>query len=96
MPIIGPYLPAGSDRSAAIVTGGVAQSLAAANTTRRALYGQNISAGDLWINEVGGPAAVSTLGSYRVGPGESFSVSTNRGISIIGATTGQAFTAVEV
>ena len=96
IPVIDGYLPAGTNRSGTITAGGTAQQLAAANTTRRALYGQNISAADLWVNEVGGNAAVGAAGSYKVGPGEGFSISTNRAISIVGATTGQAFTAVEI
>lgn len=88
-------LPAGTDRSGSITTGGAAQQLAAANTTRQSLTGQNISSGDLWINEIGGTAAVDTAGSYKVAAGSAFSVSTNRAISIIGATTGQKFSATE-
>ncbi len=88
-------LPAGTNRSGTITTGGTAQQLAAANTSRLSLTGQNISAGDLWINETGGTAAVNGAGSYRIPAGSAFSVATNRAISIIGATTGQAFTATE-
>lgn len=88
-------LPAGADRSGAITTGGTAQALAAANTARRGLTGQNISSGDLWINEIGGTAAADTAGSYRVTAGSTFEVSTNRAVSIVGATTGQKFSATE-
>lgn len=91
----GTPLPAGTDRSGSIALGGTAQSLAPANTTRRGLVGQNISAGDLWINEIGGTAAVDTAGSYKVTSGSSFTVNTNRAVSIIGATTGQKFSATE-
>lgn len=96
MPIVGGFLPAGTDKSGTVTVGGTAQALAAANTSRRGLFGQNISSADLWINEVGGTAAPGAAGSYRIAAGESFSVSTSRAISIIGATTGQVFTAVEV
>ena len=93
---IGPgALPAGTDRSGSIAAGAAAQVLAAALATRKGLKGQNISAGDLWINEIGGTAAADTAGSWRVQPGQTFCVSTNRAISIIGATTGQKFTATE-
>lgn len=95
-PVTQEALPAGTNVSGTITTGGTAQVLAAANAARKALYGQNISAGDLWINETGGNAAVGAAGSYKVAAGESFSVNTNRAISIIGATTGQAFTATEL
>ena len=86
---------AGTDRSGSITTGGTAQQLAASNTARRSLTGQNISTGDLWINETGGTAAADTAGSFKIPAGATFSVSTNRAISIVGATTGQKFTATE-
>lgn len=95
VPIISPYLPAGTDKSSTIAAGNVPQVLAVANPTRRGLIGQNISTGDLWINEVGGNAAIGTAGSYRLASGDTFSISTNRAISILGATTAQAFTAIE-
>lgn len=88
-------LLAGTDRSGSITLGGTAQPLAAANTARRGLRGQNISTTDLWINEIGGAAAIDTVGSYRVRSGGKFSIDTNRAVSIIGATTGQKFTATE-
>jgi hypothetical protein len=88
-------LPAGTDRSGAVTLGGTAQPLAAANAARIGLVGENISAGDLWLNEIGGAAAVDTAGSYVVPSRGTFSISTNRAISIIGATTGQKFTATE-
>lgn len=88
-------LPSGTDRSGSITIGGTAQALAAANTSRVGLKGQNISTGDLWVNEIGGTAAADTAGSYKIPSGSSFAVSTTRAISIIGATTGQKFTATE-
>lgn len=88
-------LPAGTDRSGSITAGNAAQSLAPANASRQSLTGQNISAGDLWINESGSPAAVDTAGSFKVPAGSSFAVATNKAVSIIGATTGQKFTATE-
>lgn len=91
----GSPLPSGTNRSSSITLGGTAQNLAAANTARRGLVGQNISSGDLWINEIGGTAAVDADGSYKVSPGSTFEVSTNRAVSIVGATTGQKFTATE-
>lgn len=92
----GTPLPSGTDRSSSITLGGTAQALAAANAARRGLSGQNISTGDLWINEVGGTAAANTAGSYKVIPGASFRIETDQAISIVGATTGQKFTATEV
>jgi hypothetical protein len=60
------------------------------------LNGQNISSGDLWINETGGTAAVDTIGSFKISAGDYFQISTSNAISVIGATTGQKFTATEV
>lgn len=88
-------MPAGTDRSGAITLGGTAQVLAAANTSRKSLTVQNISVADIWVNEIGGTAAVDTAGSWKIAAGGAFAVSTNRAISIIGATTGQKFTATE-
>lgn len=88
-------LPAGVDKSGSITTAGTAQVLAAANAARTSLVGQNISAGDLWINEIGGTAAADTAGSYKVVAGQAFEVGTNRAISLWGATAGQKFTATE-
>lgn len=89
-------LTAGTNRSGSITTGGTAQQLAPANASRKMLSGQNISSADLWINEVGGTAAVDTAGSYRVAAGASFKVNTNQAVSVVGATAGQKFTATEV
>lgn len=89
-------LKAGTSRSGTITTGGTAQTLAAANTSRTILAVQNISAGDLWINEDGSAAVVNTAGSYKLVPNATAYVQTNEAVSIIGATTGQAFTATEV
>jgi len=92
---VSPALPAGTSRSGSITTGGTAQALAAANAARRSLTGQNISSGDLWINEDGGTAAADTANSYLIPAGAPFSISTNEAVSIVGATTGQRFTATE-
>lgn len=89
-------LPAGTDRSGSITDGGTAQQLAAANVSRKCLTVQNISDADMWINEIGGTAAVDTAGSWKVPAGSVFSVSTNRAVSIVAAATGKKFTATEV
>lgn len=89
-----PTLGAGTDRSGSITTGGTAQPLAAANTNRRYLRGQNLSTGDLWLNEVGGTASAASP-SYRVPAGGTFGINTNQAVSIWGATTGQAWSATE-
>lgn len=88
-------LPSGTDRGGTIATGGTAQQMAPANASRKFLVGQNTSAGDLWINETGGTAAVDGAGSYQVASKQPFSISTARAISIIGATTGQRWAATE-
>jgi hypothetical protein len=90
-------LGAGTDRSSSITLGGTAQVLAAANTARVALVGQNIDPSeDMWLNEVGGTATANTAGSILVPAKATFSVDTNRAISIVAATTGHKFTAVEL
>lgn len=88
-------LPAGTDRSGSIAVAATAQQLAAANAARKGLRAQNISAGDLWINETGGTAAVDGAGSFKVAAGASFEVATNQAVSIVGATLGQKFSATE-
>jgi len=89
-----PALGAGTDRSGSIAAGGTAQQLAPANPNRRFLRGQNLSTGDLWLNEVGGSASAATP-SYRVPAGGTFGINTNQAVSIWGATTGQAWSATE-
>lgn len=91
------YLGTGTDRSSSITLGGTAQVLAAANTTRLALIGQNIDPSeDMWINEVGGTATANTAGSVLVPAKATFSIDTSRAISIVAATTGHKWTAVEL
>lgn len=85
--------------SGAITTGNTAQALAAANSRRNGFRIQNISAGDLWVNDIGGTAAVDTSGSMKIvangfyvtPPGYDYTGA----ISIIGATTGQRYTSSE-
>lgn len=86
------------NRSGTITTGGAAQVLAAANTARKSFTVQNNSAGDLWINEIGGTAVLSQP-SLKIASGSMYEAPTNgvsdAAISIIGATTGQTFSARE-
>lgn len=92
----GSVLPTGTNRSGAITTGGTAQTLAAANATRIGLEIQNIDATeDMWLNEIGGAAALNTAGSYKIGAGSSARVRTNQAVSVIAATTGHKWTATE-
>lgn len=85
-----------TDRSGTITLGGTAQVLSAADPSRRELTVQNISSGDLWINEVGGTAAAEGTGSYKLVSGATAKITSDLAISIIGATTGQKFTATEI
>lgn len=90
------YLGPGTDRSGSITLGNTQQQIAPANEYRRALVFQNISAADLWINPHGNPAAIDTAGSFKITAGTIFQVLTNKAVSVIGATTGQKFSATEV
>lgn len=87
-----------TDRSGTIATGGTAQQLMASNANRRGWQLQNNSTGVLWFNEIGG-TAVANQPSFSLYPGELYESPTGSAspaaISILGATTGQAFTARE-
>ena len=90
-------LAAGTDRSGSITLGGTAQVIAAGNTSRVALVGQNIDPSeDMWINEIGGTATANTAGSWLVPAKATFSIDTNRSVSVVAATTGHKFTATEI
>jgi hypothetical protein len=82
--------------SGTITSGGVAQTLAAVNPTRRGCVVQNLSVSDLWINDQG--TAAATQPSIKVPAGAQFacgspgsSAAPTAALSIFGATTGQAF-----
>jgi len=85
--------------SGTITLGGTAQSLAAANPTRRGCVVQNLSTGDLWINDQGTAAAsqpsikVPAGGQYVCGSGGGFAP--GQALSIFGATTAQAYSGRE-
>lgn len=86
-----------TDHSGTITLGGTAQSLMSANTSRHGCSLQNLSTGDLWVNEIGGTAA-ATQPSTWVPAGSYWSCAFNAtpsAISIFGATTSQAFNARE-
>ena len=86
-----------TDRSGTITSGGNAQVLMAANTQRRGCVVQNVSSGDLWISEL--TTAVAAQPSIKVPAGAEYTCSVNGiptgALSIIGATTSQAFAARE-
>lgn len=101
----GDYVAAGAgtaqgavtNRSGTLTAGGTAQQVMATNVARRYLLVQNVSAGDLWLNF--GSTAVQAQPSVKLPPDaalvmEAGFVSTEL-VSIIGATTGQAFVAKE-
>ncbi len=86
-----------TDKSGTIAAGGTAQTAIALNANRRAFWIQNLSSGDLWISDVGTATAASPSlkivagGLYESMPGNC----PTSAISIIGATTSQAFAARE-
>lgn len=86
------------DHSGFITVGGTAQQLCAANLSRIGLLIQNQSSSDLWINRKGAAAVIGSP-SIRI-PANSYWESPVGGggtaaVSIIGATSGQTFTAEE-
>lgn len=86
-----------TDRSGTIASGGTAQQAMAANTSRRYLFFQNNSTGTLWVRL--GAAAVQDQPSWQLPPRavlvmEDGFVSTEA-LSVIGATTGQQYSAAE-
>jgi hypothetical protein len=85
-----------TDRSGTLTTGGAAQQIAAANSSRKQFFFQNLSNATMWVNF--GTAAVQGEPSIAVLPNYSLSfdgvVDTGL-VSVIGATTGQAWTAKE-
>lgn len=86
-------LPAGTDRSGTIATGGAAQNVAAANTARRGFDFQNTSDTEMRVTENGTPATATT--GFQVLAGGTFRTRTNRAISVFCATTGKTFAATE-
>jgi hypothetical protein len=87
-----------TDRSGTITLGGTAQVLMAANPARKGFFIQNNSAGVLWLNEMGVTAVLASP-SISLAAGASYQSAlagvSPLAISIIGATTAQAFTARE-
>jgi len=85
------------DRSGTVTTGGSQQTLMAANSSRRGAWVQNNSSGDLWINPLA--SAVLASPSLRIPPGMLYEFPPTgvplTAVSIIGATSSQAFSARE-
>lgn len=87
-----------TDKSGTITTGGTAQTAVAANTARKYLFIQNPStaSGSLWFSTVA--TAVAASPSIELVPGASYESGLfcpTGAVSIIGATTGMAFTGRE-
>jgi len=86
-----------TDKSGTVTAGGSAQTIMAANANRRGFSIQNNSNADLWFS--GLATAVATQPSMRLASGalyeSPYSGVVTTAISLIGATTGQAFTARE-
>jgi hypothetical protein len=99
-PALGQAQTSFQDRSGTITLGGTAQVLMPYNQARHGCKVQNISPGDLWINDQG--TAALSQPSIKVPAGAQYTCDmmangfTNSAVlSIIGATTGQAFAARE-
>jgi len=86
-----------TDRGGTITAGGTAQQLMAANAARRGYSVQNQSTGDIYINAM--TTATIDYHSLKIPAGSLYeTTSTHVGpgaVSIIGATTGQAYYARE-
>lgn len=95
---VAPTTGALTDKSGTITTGGTAQTAAALNASRKYLFIQNPSTapGSLWFSTV--TTAVAASPSIELVPGASYESGLfcpTGAVSIIGATTGQAFTGRE-
>lgn len=88
-----------TNRSGTITTGGTQQTLMAANIGRKAFQLMNISTGDLWYSFTGNAAIGGANGSFKLVAGAYYEsapgLAPASAISIIGATTAQAFSAQE-
>lgn len=87
-----------TNRSGSITTGGAAQTVMAALSTRKGYFFQNISSEIMWGSWVG-TAAPNTAGSFPIQPNgiiRSTQVCETTALSIYGATTGKVYTAWEM
>ncbi len=86
-----------TSRASTITSGGTAQTLASSNSSRKFFAVQNQSSGDIYVRWTGTAAGDNT--SLKLSPGDYFETGagyvSTQAISIYGATTGQAFWAVE-
>ena len=87
-----------TNRSGSITTGGAAQTVMAALSTRKGYFFQNVSSEVMWGSWIG-TAAPSTAGSFLISPNGIIRNTTpceTTALSIYGATTGKVFTAWEM
>jgi hypothetical protein len=82
-----------TDYSGALTAGGVAQAVAPANSARRYILVENVSAANEWFNF--SVTATQTEPSFELIPGASFVMESTavsiESISVIGPNTGQAY-----
>ncbi|WP_125468854.1 hypothetical protein [Methylomagnum ishizawai] len=83
------------DASGTIAVGGTPQALLPANPARRGAWVQNLSAGDLWLSDVGAAAAAPPALKLVPGAYYEWPYPTDGAVSVFGATTGQAYSARE-
>ena len=87
-----------TNRSGSITTGGAAQTVMAALSTRKGYFFQNVSSEVMWGSWIG-TAAPSTAGSFLISPNGIIRNTTpceTTALSIYGATTGKVYTAWEM
>ena len=87
-----------TNRSGSITTGGAAQTVMAALSTRKGYFFQNVSSEVMWGSWIG-TAAPSTAGSFLISPNGIIRNTTpceTTALSIYGATTGKVDTAWEM
>lgn len=85
-------------KSGTITLGGTAQTVMAANTSRKGYFFQNISTETMWGSFLG-DAAADTAGSFEIAPKaviSSGSVCETNALSVVSATPGSKFTAWEM
>jgi hypothetical protein len=86
-------LPAGSDKSGSITTGGVSQQVATSNPDRLSLTFQNISDITMYVTDTG--VAASVLTGYAVPAGVTVLATTNNQINVYCTVTGKSFVCTE-
>ena len=87
-----------TNRSGTITTGGAAQTVMAALSTRKGYFFQNVSSEVMWGSWIG-TAAPSTAGSFLISPNGIIRNTTpceTTALSIYGETTGKVYTAWEM